>query len=151
MKLYFSPPESVTSRALPFSPRSVKLPAFPWLSLLQIPLTDPVKAESFCMQTSVLEFLWMKASHLKSIICMAMSAACKYTRQDREKYDPKRMFKFRLILPPALFPLVLIQECIDRKLSFQALTILNLVPMLIKQEKIRQCNKFGEQAVEGER
>lgn len=103
------------------------------------------------MQTNVLEFLWLKISYLKSIICMGMSPACKYTRQDREKYDPKLMFKFRLILPQALFPLVLIQECIDRKLSFQALTILNLVPMLIKQEKIRQRNRFGGQAVEGER
>lgn len=93
----------------------------------------------------------MKVSYPKSIICMAMSSSCKYTRQDREKYGPKLMFKFRLILPQALFPLVLIQECIDCKLSFQALTILNLVPMLIKQEKIRQCNRFGEQAVEGER
>lgn len=93
----------------------------------------------------------MKVSYLKSIICKAISSACKYTGQDREKYDPKLMFKFRLILPQALFPLVLIQECIDRKLSFQALTTLNLVPMLIKQEKIRQCNRFGEQAVEGER
>lgn len=70
--------------------------------------------------------------------------------QDGEKYDPKLMFKFRLIFPQALFPLVLIQECIDHKLSFQAVTILNLVPVLIKQEKIRQCNRFGEQAVERE-
>ena len=81
---------------------------------------------------------------------MAISPACKYTGQDGEKHDPKLMFKFRLIFPQALFPLVLIQECIDHKLSFQAVTILNLVPVLIKQEKIRLCNRFGEQAVEGE-
>lgn len=90
-------------------------------------------------------------SLLSEVYCMGVSSACKYTRQDREKYDPKLMFKFRLILPQALFPLVLIQECMDRKLSFQGLTILNLVPMLIKEEKIGQCNRFGEQAVEGER
>lgn len=95
------------------------------------------------MQANGLEFLWLK-SYLKSIIYMSTSSACKYTRQDEEKYDPKLMLKFRLIFPQALFPLALIQEFIDRKLSFQAVTILNLVPVLIKQEKIRQCNRFGK-------
>lgn len=97
------------------------------------------------MQTNNLD----KFCYLKSIICVGTSSACKYTRQDEEKYDPKLMFKFRLIFPQALFPLVLIQEFIHHKLSFQAVAILNLVPVLIKQEKIRQCNRFGEQAVEG--
>lgn len=109
-------------------------------------LTRPKRGTS--VWKPMFEFLWLKVCYLKS--SMGTSSACKYTRQDGEKYDPKLMFKFRLIFPQALFPLVLIQECIDRKLSFQSVTILNLVPVLIKQEKIRQCNRFGEQTVEGE-
>lgn len=100
------------------------------------------------MQANVLRVPVAKS--LLSVICMGTSSAGKYTRQDGEKCDPKLMFKFRLIFPQVLFPLVLIQECIDRKLSFQAVTILNLVPVLILQEKIRQCNRFGEQAVAGD-
>lgn len=30
------------------------------------------------------------------------------------------------------------------------MTILNIVPVLIKQEKIRQCKRFGEKAAEGD-